>query len=1535
MLWCTWRALSLMTFVYSLESSDSVRWPGGSYGIPKPASGCPWADGFQWEEGWRSQDTNGANSNNSKSSEFHLDGKVDSEKVNRSFCQYCIYKKGQCPTNLTYGYVYWDDENNNNTNDKGGTFPGGMYRRNTRINFCCKIVGNKSDPILLPTKSPFFLLAYASEECQMVKWAVASLEWIYYDTEHRNNRDNRNWPYPHDAGKMHPTIYYCYYRGCNETLTAVNGIFQSPNYPGKYPDGQYCSWRITANTTQQIHLMFTNFSLQNENNTDELYVYDGENATGEVLGVFYGGHPPPKEGIYSSSNHIFVIFKSDKIDSYTGFNASYYSVNISASSVTTTQTPQVTSSPPDTKTLHTLEKRTSSREPTPTANGPSKEGGNKDQRKQPQRKGFNVVAVVVPVVSVVFLAALFVAVFCYCKRSSDESPMSVDNPYYGRDVVIANTNELRFSEGNDLYTEVKETDKNNDEEPNYMELENPNSLHEDPAVDNAVLNPCYDSDLVIGNTNEPCYSEGNDLYTEVKETDKKNDEEPYMGQDNENPLYTAAAANNAVLNPIYDSAVVMLWWRTLSLMAFVCSLEPSDSVRWPAGKYGIPKPTSGCPYAEGFQWKEGWRSQDTEDTNPNNGKSAEFHLDGMVDSERVNRSFCIKTFKADNNDRPDWPLGQYCIYKKGKCATGLDFGYVYWDDEDNNNANDKGGTLPGGEYDMDTNIYFCCKTVGDKNDPILLPTKSPFFLLAYASEECQMVKWAVASVEWIHYRRHDNRDKTDWPYPHDARKMHPTIYYCYYRGCNETLTAVNGTLQSPNYPRNYPDGQYCSWRITVNTTQQIHLMFTNFSLQNENNTDELYVYDGENTTGEVLGVFYGGHPPLKEGIYSSSNHMFVIFKSDKIDSYTGFNASYYSVDISASSVTTTQTPQVTSSPPDTKTLHTLEKRTSSREPTPTVNGPSKEGGNKDQRKQPQRKGFNVVAVVVPVVSVVFLAALFVAVFCYCKRSSDGLPMSVDNPYYGRDVVIANTNELRFSEGNDLYTEVKETDKNNDEEPNYMELENPNSLYEVPAVDNAVLNPCYDSDMVIANTNEPCYSEGNDLYTEVKETDKKNDEEPYMGQGNENPLYTAAAANNAVLNPIYDSAVVMLWWRALSLMTFVYSLESSESICWPAGSYGIPKPASGCPWADGFKWEEGWRSQDTDDTYSSNDKSSEFHLDAIIDQKKVERSFCIKTFTADGNNRPDWPPGQYCIYKSGPLCPAGLESGYVFWDDDNYGNLNKKGGTLPSGEYGRNTRIEFCCKRNGDKNDPILLPSKSPFFLLAYASVKCQMVKWAVASVEWIYYDTEGALNSDGRGGAYPHDAGRKHPTIYYCYYRAPSTTTTSLPPVTSKTLHTQGESTSSKEPTPTTDGPSKEGGKKEERGQRHSKGFNLTAVVVPVILVVFLAILSVTVFCHCKRMRKKKDAKPNEVMFSARSIDESAVSLEKIRFMTGKNPADLTIANTNELCYSEGNELYAEAKELDEKNEEEPYMEQENENPLYEATAADDAVLNPIYDSSP
>ena len=88
-----------------------------------------------------------------------------------------------------------------------------MYNTNTEIDFCCRSDGNKNNPVVLPIKEPFYLLAYKFPMCQMVKWAVSSLEWIYYDTEHWYNYDDRGGAYPYNAAQQHPTIYYCHYRG--------------------------------------------------------------------------------------------------------------------------------------------------------------------------------------------------------------------------------------------------------------------------------------------------------------------------------------------------------------------------------------------------------------------------------------------------------------------------------------------------------------------------------------------------------------------------------------------------------------------------------------------------------------------------------------------------------------------------------------------------------------------------------------------------------------------------------------------------------------------------------------------------------------------------------------------------------------------------------------------------------------------------------------------------------------------------------------------------------------------------------------------------------------------------------------------------------------------------------------------------------------------------------------------------------------------------------------------------------------------------
>ena len=116
---------------------------------------------------------------------------------------------------------------------------------------------------------------------------------------------------------------HCLYLGCNKTLTTKKGTFHSPNYPNKHSDGEYCSWKISVSPGKRIYLTFSNLSFHNQNNASKLIVYDGKNVSGEVLGVFYGNLPPAWKELYSSSNHMLVIFVSNATDSYTGFNASY------------------------------------------------------------------------------------------------------------------------------------------------------------------------------------------------------------------------------------------------------------------------------------------------------------------------------------------------------------------------------------------------------------------------------------------------------------------------------------------------------------------------------------------------------------------------------------------------------------------------------------------------------------------------------------------------------------------------------------------------------------------------------------------------------------------------------------------------------------------------------------------------------------------------------------------------------------------------------------------------------------------------------------------------------------------------------------------------------------------------------------------------------------------------------------------------------------------------------------------------------------
>ncbi|KAM9805514.1 CUB and sushi domain-containing protein 3-like [Syngnathus typhle] len=106
--------------------------------------------------------------------------------------------------------------------------------------------------------------------------------------------------------------------------------------------------------------------------------------------------------------------------------------------------------------------------------------------------------------------------------------------------------------------------------------------------------------------------------------------------------------------------------------------------------------------------------------------------------------------------------------------------------------------------------------------------------------------------------------------------------------CGGNVTGSSGFLLSPNYPHPYPHSKDCDWLIAVHSDYVISLAFISFSI--EPNYDFLYVYDGPESSARLIGTFQDSKLPEK--IESSSNFMFLAFRSDGSVSYTGFHLEY-------------------------------------------------------------------------------------------------------------------------------------------------------------------------------------------------------------------------------------------------------------------------------------------------------------------------------------------------------------------------------------------------------------------------------------------------------------------------------------------------------------------------------------------------------------------------------------------------------------------------------------------------------------------
>ncbi|XP_022298825.2 uncharacterized protein LOC144617945 [Crassostrea virginica] len=221
------------------------------------------------------------------------------------------------------------------------------------------------------------------------------------------------------------------------------------------------------------------------------------------------------------------------------------------------------------------------------------------------------------------------------------------------------------------------------------------------------------------------------------------------------------------------------------------------------------------------------------------------------------------------------------------------------------------------------------------------------------------------------------------------------------------------------------------------------------------------------------------------------------------------------------------------------------------------------------------------------------------------------------------------------------------------------------------------------------------------------------------------------------------------WKTLQYVVLcctVCSSIHSASVQWPFGTYTLVKPKSGCPPG----WLEGWRRQDNENSVNRNCISYGHHFFGTLGH---DFTFYYCTRNAHKlSSRKYWPAGNYCILRHSGTCPIGFKYGYVHWDDEDNKKSNRHGGILPSGSFGKDTSINYCCRKDGPFYKAIKLPTSYPFYLLRFTS-PCQMVQGMYVREEYVKFDDEDTNNRNSASGVYPMGAkAGSDVRLLYCHY---------------------------------------------------------------------------------------------------------------------------------------------------------------------------------------
>uniref|UniRef100_A0A672TQU9 CUB domain-containing protein n=1 Tax=Strigops habroptila TaxID=2489341 RepID=A0A672TQU9_STRHB len=112
----------------------------------------------------------------------------------------------------------------------------------------------------------------------------------------------------------------------------------------------------------------------------------------------------------------------------------------------------------------------------------------------------------------------------------------------------------------------------------------------------------------------------------------------------------------------------------------------------------------------------------------------------------------------------------------------------------------------------------------------------------------------------------------------------PIFFSTECNSCGGLFSSPSGTLQTPFYPRSYPNNANCVWEIEAKNNFLVTLSF--------GDNDYIEIYDGPLNTSPLLGRVCSSYGLTYT---SSSNFMAVRFHSDSRYSGRGFHAQYQSI----------------------------------------------------------------------------------------------------------------------------------------------------------------------------------------------------------------------------------------------------------------------------------------------------------------------------------------------------------------------------------------------------------------------------------------------------------------------------------------------------------------------------------------------------------------------------------------------------------------------------------------------------------------